>query len=1381
MKHTLLAIALIVLPVLSASGQGIRGIRSEHYTFTTIGQDDGLTNDFVDDLIKDSEGYLWIATRGGGISRYDGYEFVSFNMASPALKLRSNFVGSLCEDKFGRIWVGSDSGIDVIASRTLSRAADISADSTFSKLLEQPSERIVCSSRGNIWVESGNRLLKVTFASDGSATRVACVCRFEEHEHIDTFIEIEGYIWVACGGRIYRVKEDAMSLQVPIPAASTIDLEGISVQVICRKANELWIGTSAGLYRYNLDTGLVKNYRSVIDDETTLTQNFITDIVETDDETMLVSTYRGLNLYNSLTDSFERINSDTGEASVSNYANTLGCDFVNCLLTDGDIVWVGTETGGLNKMGRRRLLVSNWQHDPVDAGSISKNPVNAVYEDPAGNLWVGTVEGGLNRRRVGSDAFEHYTSASPCGLTHNSVSCLEPDAEGRLYVGTWGGGFGWISLADLHDKRFHHVADSLYADFTSGYVGFICHDHVNQVLWIGTSENIYVYDPATQTVSEPFEGLELGGIQGCTGYTIDRTDHLWIGMTAGLCRIDLHTLRSPELSFRIWRSKLDEPGSSLKERVNGIVETADGTIWIGSNGYGFYKAEAGGDGEFTFHAYTTDDGLANNGVRGMAEDSDGRLWITTTQGLSCYDPMVDNFINYTKKDGLLSNQFYWNAIATGSDGNLYLGSIEGLSVVRTTFGAYTYGTDPPLAFTHVKVGNDDRFATDGSVTMHERDKSFTVEFASLDYDASPYAAYYYRLKGFDDEWIKATASHRTVTFTNLNPGDYTFQLRYAPDGKHWISEQKELQLHVEPYFYKTLWFMMLVVIVCALLIQAAISWRVSALKRQQAKLHQMVDEHTRQLQEEKRKVQELTLNKLSFFTNITHEFRTPLTLIAGPIERALKMTRDPQVTEQLHFAERNSHYLLSLINQLMDFRKVESGKMEITLNSCNFRSLVDEAASSFDEYAADRGITFRRCFRLPYCELMLDGEAMHKIIVNLISNALKFTPADGVITLYTTILHTADGDTLYLSVNDTGTGIDPDDLEKVFERFYQSKSAPSSSVTGQSSTGIGLYVCKQIVEMHGGRIWAKNNRKAGCSFRTLIPVTYATSALAESDKAETKVLPAAKGNTAASRLQTLPQPAGGGRKTILVVEDNKDMRDYIRSILVGTYDVLEATQGEEALDVLKSWNVDFIVCDLMMPVMDGMELSRCVKSNFNISHIPFLMLTAKTSDETRIESFKLGVDEYILKPFDDQLLLARIANILDSRKRLQQKFTYSMDVDQLNIENESEDKRFLDRAMQIVKENYKNPDYEISSFVEAMNVSKSVMNKKMQNLTGQSPGQFLRNYRLNIARELIVRNRVKRNMNISEIAYEVGFNDPKYFTRRFTKHFGTTPSSMLES
>lgn len=1404
-RHSLLLALFLFLSALHMQAEGITGKWSERYNFTAITMDEGLPHNFVDDILKDSQGFLWIATCGEGIARYDGYEFTVFNMGTTHTQLRSNFICKLCEDNFGRIWATSEMGIDILDIQTMQAIQIPSAEGKLLSFCNRPSHLILHSKAGNIWVCSKNDLFKITFGKQGDVRQIIKICELPAGETIRAICEVEDYLWINYKDGIYRIKEAAMKPQEPALISSALQLPGISIQIIRRKENEIWIGSAQGLFRYNMDTELMKHYMHHPDDNHSLSQNFVTDIAETGEHTMLVATLKGINLYNALTDNFERINKDSGEGDGQIAQNTLNCDFVNCLLTDGDLIWVGTEVGGLNKMSRRMLFVQNYYHTPTIPGSLSKNPVNAIYEDPAGSLWVGTVEGGLNRRPPGSNIFEHYTTDAPTHLSHNSVSCFTTDDEGRLWIGTWGGGIGWIDMKNPHNKPFHHIEIPEYGDFSWGWAGSICYDRLNHAIWVGTSTNIYVYDLKTQAITEPFKGMNIGGIEGCTGYYIDKDNHLWLGLTEGLCRIDLSSLKAPKLVYQLWRTKLDEPESKLKERVTYITQSKDGTIWVGSNGYGFYRSCLNENGEYRFRAFTTEDGLVNNSVRCISEDKEGNLWITTTNGLSCFDPKNNSFFNYSRKDGLLSNQFYWNAIWRAANGDLYTGSTGGLSVIKPVIDTNKKET-VPLAFTHIRVADEERLYTNGTVDLHERDKSLYIEFAALDYDAPTFATYYYRLKGFDDKWVKAPANRRLAAYTNLRPGKYTFELRYAPDGKQCLAETAKLHIAVAPYFYKTIWFILSVLILLSFILYKVLTWRLQTLKEQQKILHIKVEERTRELEEQKKllstqaselyrqnellkqqnekitkqkgqliqmskKVQELTIDKLAFFTNITHEFRTPLTLIVGPIERALKLSYNPQVIEQLHFVERNSKYLLSLVNQLMDFRKVESGKMEIVRNPGNFLKLLNDLLIPFDAYASEREIIIERRFRLPACETMYDEDAMHKVIVNLIGNALKFTPRGGRITVYATTLRQDGKEKLFICVRDTGTGLPEEDIDKVFNRFYQSQNKMRSSINGQSGTGIGLYLCKRIVQLHGGVICAKNNHAKGCSFRILLPLQYADSSILPTPTEHIKE---------PMESHTPLQPAANGKLTILVVEDNKDMRDYIRSILTEYYNVLEASQGEEALVALQSQNVDFIVSDLMMPVMDGMELSRRVKSNFAISHIPFLMLTAKTSNESRIESFRIGVDEYLLKPFDDTLLLARISNILENRKRFQQKFSYSMDVDALNIEKESSDKRFLDKAMQIVKENYKNPYYEISDFIEAMGVSKSLMNKKMQNLTGQSAGQFMRNYRLNIARELILRNRLTHNMNISEIAYEVGFNDPKYFTRCFTKHFETTPSAMME-
>ena len=530
-----------------------------------------------------------------------------------------------------------------------------------------------------------------------------------------------------------------------------------------------------------------------------------------------------------------------------------------------------------------------------------------------------------------------------------------------------------------------------------------------------------------------------------------------------------------------------------------------------------------------------------------------------------------------------------------------------------------------------------------------------------------------------------------------------------------------------------------------------------------------------QLSRMARKVQELTLDKIAFFTNITHEFRTPITLIIGPIERALKLSYNPQVIEQLNFVERNSKYLLSLVNQLMDFRKIESDKLNIVATKGDFVSFIHSLLTPFEVFAGERNISIKHYFHMKSSEIFFDEEAMHKVITNLLSNAIKFTPDGGSISIYIATLPAKvdKEEKLYLCVSDTGTGIQEQDTAQIFNRFYQSKKQAKYPVYGQTGTGIGLYLCKRIVAMHNGDILVRNNHTTGCSFRILLPLPKEEN-ISDQLIVDNNIPPAAT-----TEKNELPKERLA--LTILVVEDNADMRGYIRSILRDYYNVLEATNGAEALDVLNNQSVDFIISDLMMPVMDGIELSRRVKEAFAISHIPFLMLTAKTSPETRLESYRTGVDEYLLKPFDETLLLTRIENILDNRRRYQRKFKTNMDVEALNIEEESGDKKFINQVMEAIKEHYKNPYFEVSDFSEAVGVSKSLLNKKLQSLIGQSAGQFIRNYRLNTARELLLKNRETKQMNIAEIAYEVGFNDPKYFARCFSKQFNMTPSELMNN
>lgn len=1387
------------------------------YNITYITMDNGLNHNFIDDIYKDEQGFLWVSTGGGGLSRYDGYEFIHYNTNTPQTKLKSNFIRKVCEDDFGRLWIISEGGTDILDLNLYRMTIPEQADERFYKMVSESAANLIKDSTGAMWVLTAGSVYRISFNNRGGINEIATFALPPLPLQSTGMADIEenGNIWMGIANKVVRlspqpnggIKETLIS-----PLLEFVPNTLIFSLLI--KENEVWIGTNWGLARYNRNEEVSKHYQQGPSEKRSITQNYVTDLAVTSDKQLFISTLRGINIYNPINDNFEHITQES-----MNGTSCLNSDFINCMLVDNDIIWIGTETGGLNKITARRLSVRNYSHKKDDPHSLSRNLVNAIYEDTNNNLWIGTVEGGLNQKEKGKDRFKHYTTDYPAYLTHNSVSAITEDDNKQLWVGTWGNGISALNINHPDKRSVKHVTSYTHPGYPIDFIGSLCYDPINKGLWIGGNHGIYFYDIQADTVFTPLPDNIARNIHGSIGILIDRKNRLWMGSMEGIFVIDITSGKDNLFSYKYLKYKLDDPESRLVEKTSCFYEADDGTLWIGSNGYGIYKCITDEENNDKFISYTTSDGLINNNVRGILEDDRGNLWISTNNGLSCLDTNTNRFTNYTHEDGLAGNQFYWNAYCRSKAGTLYFGSINGLTAIENNLRPVE---TPPtkVTFTKLSVANEQIRPGKGYIEkdisiapilkLHEKDKSFSLEFSALDFKPLATSAYSYRLDGFDNQWISVPANRRFASYTNIPPGKYTFQVKYTPDGGGTESPVTEINVIVSPFFYKTPWFIFIVISSILLIVFYAYRRRIRILQQQKDLLHNTVEERTHELKEQKlilenqtrelsrqndiliqqnekitrqktqlihmsKKIQALTLDKLAFFTNITHEFRTPITLIIGPIERALKLSYNPQVIEQLNFVERNSKYLLSLVNQLMDFRKVESGKLEIVKSRGNFTDFIQSLIVPFEIFAGERNITIRRFYHIHSPEFLFDQDAMQKVVTNLLSNAIKFTPDGGIVTVYVAVIKEkgTTNEKLYISIKDTGTGISEEDLPRIFNRFYQARNHVKFPVYGQSGTGIGLYLCKRIVKLQGGFIKAYNNKKAGSTFRILLPLQRDEQILHESISENTDP-------TNAKTVQENAIAHTPGRITILVVEDNKDMRSYIRSILTEHYNVVEAENGEEALNILTTRNIDFIISDLMMPVMDGIELSRKVKENFSISHIPFLMLTAKTSQESRIESYKTGVDEYLLKPFNEELLLIRISNILENRKRYQRQFANNMDIDALHIEEESGDKKFLNKALEIIHENYKNSYYEASDFIDAMGVSKSLLNKKLQNLTGQSIGQFIRNYRLNVARELIDKNRITKNMNISEIAYEVGFNDPKYFTRCFTKRFNVPPSSLLD-
>lgn len=1417
MKTLIFIFFFFFLTINYSIAQPTRNSIIDQYNFSHITIENGISHNYVDDIYSDKKGFIWIATPNG-LSRFDGYEFIHYNIYSHPTSLKSNFIKKICEDNFNRLWIASENGIDIL-DLNVNKLTDFPQIKDFS---DKECFSIINDSKGDIWVITQNNIYNMSFTEEGNIKEIMSLAPniLQKNKPVTAIKEIDGKIWVGYNGNISKVcKQGNANLQLtPVFKQNPFDISS-KIHCALQKDREVWIGTNRGLYKYNLDHDTIHRYRHEEANPASLSQSYITDIAVGPNQELIIGTLLGINFYNPANDNFMRI-------TKTDNSNTqmLNCNFINNLLVKDNIIWVGTETGGINTLTKRNLSVQSYTHDKNNPMSLPDNPVNAIYEDKQENLWIGNVEGGLSLKLKGKNDFIHFRHdpKNPNSLSHNSVCAITQDNNDRLWISTWGRGLNVIDLKNLPTiSSFHKITTENTPELRSDFIGSLCYDDINDGIWIGTLDGLYFYNISRNKLEVIPLITDKYTNHTMVGMTIDSKKRLWIGTSKGLLIIHLFSFAKSHSSFTydFKENKLDEPQSLHKEKINCIYEDSLGTIWLGSNGYGLYKLESDENEHYLFKNYSTKDGLTNSNIYGILEDKDHLLWISTNDGISCFDPHSQSYRNYSKEEGILSNQFYWNAYCKSSKENiLYFGNLKGFVGIKGEQVSAEHISSKKVVLTKLMVLNtlitqgenqyiEKDISNTRQLTLHEQDQSFSLGFSALNYGKNKDTKYLYRLKGFDKKWIETSNSQNYASYTNLNAGQYTFQVKAVFNGGISESEVKELHIIITPFFYKTWWFYSIIITLIIIGIASFYLWRISILQKQKnilalkvkkrtqelenktielSKQNTLLTEQYNQINQQKvqiikmsQKIQEATEDKINFFTNITHEFRTPITLIVGPIARAIKLSYNPEVLEQLHIVERNSKSLLSLINQLLDFRKIDSDKIEINPSNNNLIKLVDEIIKPFEVFAKEREITIIKYYHLDQPFFEYDEACMEKVFVNLLSNAIKFTPNNGCIKLYICNLkREKDKDVIYICINDNGLGISIEDTKKIFNRFYQSNKHIKFPVYGQSGTGIGLYLCKHIIEKHGGKIDAKNNHVAGTSFRITLPLSEGTPIEDENhltapmDEEEKKTI------IEPDLLESSPRETS--HATLLVVEDNQDMRTFIRSILEKQYRILEAENGQEGLELLnRSENdISLIVSDLMMPIMDGLEFSKRIKNDIKTSHIPILILTAKTSYDKRMESYKIGVDEYLTKPFDEDMLLVRIENILKTKRQYQHSFSLNMDVSTLNIEEDSRDKKFMDKVMLIMAENYKEADFEVSEFAEAMGVSKSLLNRKLQEITGESTNKFIRAYRLNKAKELIVINKVTKNLNISEIAYEVGFNDPKYFAKCFSLKYGILPSKL---
>ena len=807
-------------------GRVVSTVLTERYNVSYLDLKDGLPHNNVSAIFVDSSGFLWVGTYGGGLVRYDGY-----GMMTPVMWLNSNSCKSIAEDRFKHLWVAFDEGTNVIDLRTMSGIMPESLDKDLQQLLSEPSTKTYCDAMGRIWLVTFSSVHMLTFNEQG---HVANICSYAYHGNTPDVsirdVEGNGRPWIGIDGGLFRMVEKNGRLVREEISPQFRALNGLYITDMLKRDNLIWITTNHGLFRFD-------PYQQKLDVYTNLSHEFLSSLALTSDNRLLVGSLFGVNVYDDATESF----------SVWNTASNppLKSDFVHCLLMDKGLIWVGTESGGIAKLVPRQLLLQNYVHTASQA-SISPNPVNAMYVEPDGTLWVGTVEGGLNRmegekegRSEGEKGFRHFTKENSA-LSHNSVSALVADGKGRLWTGTWGGG---LNVVDLASKTVYKVEMPAEAARLTNYIGALAYDATNDALWIGSNDGVFLYEFQTKKLQEPFDECQL--IRGCIGSIIDNDGMLWMGCMQGVCIIDLKSRKNGKFSFRGLRYRLDIPESRIYEKISSFCLTKDGTLWLGSNGYGLYRRRKGvrreGEKE-TFEVLTQADGLVNNAVKGIVEDHNGRLWITTQNGLSVYDPHSDTFTNYSQADGLASSQFYWNSAVIAPSGTIYLGSEAG--VIEVTGENPEAARQGHLVFTRLMVDNQDIMA--GSdylkedisiakvITLSEGNRSFSLDFSALNYGYESQGIFSYRMKGFDNEWTLLKPGQRSVRYSALPVGDYTFEVKYESALSTVEAATISIDIVVKPHFWNSWWFRLLLSALFVVLIIHIYNRWVTELKRREA-------------------------------------------------------------------------------------------------------------------------------------------------------------------------------------------------------------------------------------------------------------------------------------------------------------------------------------------------------------------------------------------------------------------------------------------------------------------------------------------------------------------------------------------------------------------
>ena len=1350
----------------------------------------GLSSNEVSAIIQDKDGFIWMGTEDG-LNQFDGYQFsvYKYDPDNP-ISLSDNIVLTLVIGSDSVLYVGTVSGLNLFDPKTRRVVRFLNDPEDSTSISHNSVEAIFEDSEGRIWIGTRNGL-NLFDAETGFFTRY-------KHEpgnpysisHNEVWSIVEdpfqsGSLWVGTRDGLNRLDTESGEFTRYVHDASqeggVSDNRVRSLHVGGTIEPILWVGTHNGLLRYNPEQDRFSVFYSEPGNPHSLSNPIIEAIYTDEHGDVWVGTRHGLNRFLSDSLGFAQFFHNSGDP------RSLVNDEIWDITSDrtGGI-WVATQ-GGVSRFENAQFTVRQFENDADDPGSLSHNEVQWVYEDQAGFIWAGT-RNGLNRIHPENYAITRFfhDPSNANSLSHDHIWGMQQDRAGFLWIGTNGGGVNRFDPTTERFKRYlHRPGDP--SSLSDNRIRHVFLDREG-VLWIATRNGLNRYDEATDTFTQFLHDPEEGSTLSHNNVRVvfeDRSGELWVGTNSG-------GLNRYDRDSNTFEWFLNDPYDSNSLSHNSVIDVYedpfhDGVLWVGTWSGGLNRFDVS-TRDFSY-ATQQNSSFPNNMIRGITSDRQGNVWVATNGGLASFRPSSEtiayrmDFRSVASLNGMPLRGL--NDIHRTDSGELLVGSMNGLTILNPD--GIRANPHPPQVvltdFTLTTPTADSRepsvltlpmLATDMITLLHTQN-DFSFDFVGLHFANPSGNTFAYMLESYDSGW-RLVGAQRRATYTNLTPGRYTFRVKAANGDGLWNEEGASVRLWIRPPWWKTTWANLLYVLLIGSTIYGVVRWRVWSLERRNNALELLVTERTVKVQEQAKKLRTLDEMKSRFFANISHEFRTPLTLVLGPLEELIRKKEDDVEQPVFRMMHRNVKRLLSLINELLDVSKLEAGRMRLKASKRDLIPFLRRVVFSFTPMAERKQISLDFRPEHEHIEMFFDMEKLEKVIVNLLSNAFKFTPEHGKI--HVSVELNEHPEQVAIRVFDTGTGIPADQLPHIFDRFFQVDSSVTRRVEG---SGIGLALSRELIELHGGTLSAESKEGFGSVFTAQLLTGDAH--LAESDIFLDERLEsddnAPYGDWVDSGEESPSRSEGPGEHapTVLVIEDYEDMRAYVRQVLQPYYQVEVAEDGQSGLNKARTLMPDLIICDVMMPVMDGYTLCKTLKSDKSYRDIPIVLLTARASDKNKLEGLEVGADDYILKPFDTTELLARAENLIQIRRILREHYSQEVIVGPSRVSVKSSDVEFLEKVRDIVEEHMGDASFGVPELADKIFLSRRQLHRRIRAVTNLSTVGYIRMMRLERAAQYLAQHAG----TVSQIAHRVGFQDANYFSRLFSQTYGISPTEYMEN